>query len=300
MKKSSKIILYISAFLSFLMIIGTFSFSNNMPTLAYIIIQFINFSLLLGILLFNFYQFESLIKLAFTFNIMMFIMLAGYIAMDVTGVFDRLSNMELIKNFILGTGFWGMGVYIGVQIIQVVFLPLPSIIINLVGVALYGPTVAFLLSSLGVFLGSVIAFGLGRIFGSKLVEWIVGKDKAMEYRMLLSNKGKYMLFLMLLFPLFPDDILCMVAGLTTMSWRYFIIVVLLTRPITIAVMCYMGTGEIIPFTGWGIAVWIAIFAGFMLLFYFLNKYKSQIINWITRLFKKKKIRSRPNKKYTRP
>ena len=300
MKKSSKIILYISAFLSFLMIIGTFSFSNNMPTLAYIIIQFINFSLLLGILLFNFYQFESLIKLAFTFNIMMFIMLAGYIAMDVTGVFDRLSNMELIKNFILGTGFWGMGVYIGVQIIQVVFLPLPSIIINLVGVALYGPTVAFLLSTLGVFLGSVIAFGLGRIFGSKLVEWIVGKDKAMEYRMLLSNKGKYMLFLMLLFPLFPDDILCMVAGLTTMSWRYFIIVVLLTRPITIAVMCYMGTGEIIPFTGWGIAVWIAIFAGFMLLFYFLNKYKSQIINWITRLFKKKKIRSRPNKKYTRP
>ena len=289
MKKSSKIILYISAFLSFLMIIGTFSFSNNMPTLAYIIIQFINFSLLLGILLFNFYQFESLIKLAFTFNIMMFIMLAGYIAMDVTGVFDRLSNMELIKNFILGTGFWGMGVYIGVQIIQVVFLPLPSIIINLVGVALYGPTVAFLLSSLGVFLGSVIAFGLGRIFGSKLVEWIVGKDKAMEYRMLLSNKGKYMLFLMLLFPLFPDDILCMVAGLTTMSWRYFIIVVLLTRPITIAVMCYMGTGEIIPFTGWGIAVWIAIFAGFMLLFYFLNK-----------IIKKKKIRSRPNKKYTRP
>ena len=300
MKKSSKVILYISAFLSLLMIFGVYYFSQNLPTLAYIIIQFINFSLLLGMLLFSFYQFESLIKLAFTFNIMMFLMLVGYIAMDVSGVFDRLSNMELIKNFILGTGFWGMGVYIGVQIIQVVFLPLPSIVINLVGVALYGPTLAFLLSSVGVFLGSIIAFGLGRIFGSKLVEWIVGKEKAIDYRNLLSNKGKYMLILMLLFPLFPDDILCMVAGLTTMSWKYFILVVLVTRPITIAVMCYMGTGEIIPFTGWGIAVWIAIFAVFMLLFYFLNKYKTQIIGWIIKLFKRKKIRSRPIKKYTRP
>lgn len=300
MKKSSKVILYISASISLLMIFGVYYFSQNLPTLAYIIIQFINFSLLLGLLLFNFYQFDSLIKLAFTFNIMMFVMLIGYIALDVSGVFEQLSNMELIKNFILGTGFWGMGVYIGVQIIQVVFLPLPSIVINLVGVALYGPTLAFLLSSLGVCLGSIIAFGLGRVFGSKLVEWIVGKDKAIEYRNLLSNKGKYMLILMLLFPLFPDDILCMVAGLTTMSWKYFIIVVLITRPITIAVMCYMGTGEIIPFSGWGIVIWIIIFAAFMVLFYFLNKYKTQIIRWITKLFKKKKIRSRPYKKYTRP
>lgn len=300
MKKSNKVILNVSAFLSFIMIFGVYYFSQHLPPLAYLIIQFINFSLLFGILLFNFYQFESLIKLTFTFNVSMFVMLVSYIALDVSGVFDQLSNMELIKNFILGTGFWGMAVYIGVQIIQVVFLPLPSIVINLVGVALYGPTIAFLLSSVGVILGSIIAFGLGRIFGSKLVEWIAGKDKAIEYRRLLSNKGRYMLILMLLFPLFPDDILCMVAGITTMSWKYFIIVVLLTRPITIAVMCYMGTGEIIPFTGWGIAVWIAIFAVFMLLFYYLNKYKTQIIGWITRIFRKKKVRSRSFRKYTRP
>ncbi|HHW90097.1 MAG TPA: TVP38/TMEM64 family protein [Clostridiales bacterium] len=275
------------------MILGVYLFAKTLPLIAYIIIQFINFLLLLGMFLFKFYQFESLVKLTFTFNVMIFLFVASYITLDVSGVLQSLTNMELIKNFILSTEFWGMAVFVCVQIIQVIFLPLPSIVINLVGVALYGPTVAFLLSSLGVFLGSVGAFALGRIFGKKLVEWIAGKDKAIEYRRLLSHKGKYMLILMLLFPFFPDDILCMVAGITTMSWKFFIIAVLLTRPITIAVMCYMGTGDIIPFTGWGIVAWIAISIAFILLFYLLNKYKNQLANLASKIWgarKKRKYR----------
>ena len=291
MKQSIRVLIYISVILSVFMVLGVYFFSKTLPLMAYIIIQFINFLLLLGMFLFKFYQLESLIKLTFTFNVMMFFFITSYIALDISGTLQSLTNMELIKNFILSTGFWGMAVFVGVQIIQVVFLPLPSIVLNLVGVALYGPTVAFLLSSLGVFLGSVAAFALGRIFGKKLVEWIAGKDKAIEYRRLLSHKGKYMLILMLLFPFFPDDILCMVAGITTMSWKFFIIAVLLTRPITIAVMCYMGTGDIIPFTGWGIAAWIAIAIAFMLLFYLLNKYKNQLTVIASKIWgaRKKKI-----------
>lgn len=293
----NKYILYISIFLNTIMIIGVFVFAYTLPFWANLILQFINIFLFIAIFICRFYKLEALFKLNFTFIVIMFFMTVGYIVMDFSGVFDRLSNMELIKNFILGTGIWGIAVYVLVQIIQVVFLPIPAIISNLVGVALYGPTKAFLLSSLGVFIGSLIAFGMGRIFGSKLVIWIAGKENAMKYRRLLSNKGKYLLILMLLFPMFPDDVLCMVAGLTTMSWRYFILIILLTRPVTIAVMCYMGTGEIIPFSGWGIVIWIAIFASFLILFILLNKYKTQITNFFSKIFYKQKIRSR---KITKP
>lgn len=275
------------------MIIGVYFFSNDIPLTAYVIIQAINFLLLLGMLLLKFYQFESLIKLTFTFNVMMFFFAISYIALIVSGAFQNLTNMELLKNFILSTGFWGMAVFVFAQIVQVVFLPLPSIVLNLVGVALYGPTVAFLLGSLGVCLGSIVAFAIGRIFGKRLVEWIVGKEKAIEYRRILSHKGKYMLVLMLLFPFFPDDILCMVAGITTMSWTFFIVAVFITRPITVAVMCYMGTGDIIPFRGWGIAAWIAISIAFVFVFYLLNKYQYQLTNSISKIFgtrKKRKYR----------
>ncbi|HEY8443457.1 MAG TPA: TVP38/TMEM64 family protein [Clostridia bacterium] len=292
MAKSIKILIYISVALSGIMILGVYFFSNKLPLIAYIVIQAINFLLLLGMLLLKFYQFESLIKLTFTFNAMMFVFTAVYVGLVASGAFQNLTNMELLKNFILSTGFWGMAVFICAQIIQVVFLPLPSIVLNLVGVALYGPTLAFILGSIGVCLGSIAAFAIGRIFGRRLVEWIVGKDKALEYRMLLNNKGKYMLILMLLFPFFPDDILCLVAGITTMSWGFFIFAVLITRPITVAFMCYLGTGDIIPFKGWGIAAWIAISAGLMLIFYVLNKYQYQLSNSLSRIFGRKKRRYR--------
>lgn len=293
MSKSVKNLIYISVAISAIMILGVYFFSNKLPLSAYIIIQAINFLLLLGMLLLKFYQFESLIKLTFTFNIMMFVFAGSYIALIVSGALQNLTNMELIKNFILSTGFWGMAVFILAQIIQVVFLPLPSIVLNLVGVALYGPTLAFLLGSLGVCLGSFAAFAIGRIFGKRLVEWIVGKDKAIEYRRLLSNKGKYMLILMLLFPFFPDDILCMVAGITTMSWGFFIFAVLITRPITVAFMCYLGTGDIIPYKGWGIVAWIAISVALLYIFYLLNKYQYQLSNALSKIFggrKKRKYR----------
>ncbi|HEY8423390.1 MAG TPA: TVP38/TMEM64 family protein [Clostridia bacterium] len=288
MKKSVKILIYISIALSAAIIIGVYLFADTIPVAAYVIIQAINFLLLLGMFLLKFYQFESLIKLAFTFNVMMFFFAGSYIALIASGAFQNLTNMELLKNFILSTGFWGMAVFVCAQIIQVVFLPLPSIVLNLVGVALYGPTIAFLLGSLGVCLGSLAAFAIGRIFGKRLVEWIVGKDKALEYRRLLSDKGKYMLILMLLFPFFPDDILCMVAGITTMSWGFFIFAVLITRPITVAFMCYLGTGDIIPFKGWGIPAWIAISIALMYVFYLLNKYQHQINNLLARLGRKKR------------
>ena len=82
---------------------------------------------------------------------------------------------------------------------------------------------------------------------------------------------------MLLFPFFPDDVICLVAGITTMSFRYFIITVSLTRPVMIAFMCYFGSGTIIPFKGWGIPVWIAIFVAVIILFFVVNKIKKKIM-----------------------
>ena len=78
------------------------------------------------------------------------------------------------------------------------------------------------------------------------------------------------LLVMLLFPFFPDDMLCMAAGLTKMTFKFFIIAVVLTRPVMIAFVSYFGTGKIIPFSGWGIPVWISMFVFMVALLYLLN------------------------------
>lgn len=228
--------------------------------------------LLLGFL-FYFFNRRSLFRLTFTLTVTMVFLMAGYALLDILGFFTRFSSPELIKNFILSTGMWGMVVYLGIQLLQVMILPLPSWIFYAIGTQIFGPTIAFLLSTLGVTIGSVLSFLLGRIFGKKLVYWISGKEDAEKYRSLLE-RGKFFFIIMLILPFFPDDILCLVAGITSMSFRFFMISILTIRPIVIAVYCYVG--ELIPLKGWGLWVWLAIFVVLGVAFVLTTIYRERI------------------------
>jgi uncharacterized membrane protein YdjX (TVP38/TMEM64 family) len=125
-------------------------------------------------------------------------------------------------------------------------------------------------------LGSLVTFVLGKIFGKKLVVWMVGEEKTEKYAEMLNDKGRFAFVMMMLFPGFPDDILCLVAGVTAMSYKFFITSIVITRPVMIAVYSYFGSGHIIPFSGWGIPVWIAIFCLGVLLFLLINRYKDKL------------------------
>ena len=109
---------------------------------------------------------------------------------------------------------------------------------------------------------------------------------------LLYDKGKYIFFLMLLFPVFPDDVLCLIAGMTTMSYKFFLMTIILTRPIGIAMTCYLGGGDIIPYTEhWGIACWAVIIVFIVLAFWLAYKYKTQIEDWVNRFATKMRVGS---------
>lgn len=202
----------------------------------------------------------------------------AYIALDATGVLHKLNDFESIKQFILSTREWGVVVYVLLTVFQVVVLPIPAAVTVLIGVVIYGPFWAFVLSVIGTYAGSLIAFYLGRTFGKKLVSWMVGEETCKKYADILERKGKGIFIIMLLFPFFPDDILCMVAGITSMSAKFFIISMALTRPIMIAAYAFLGSGEIIPFSGAGIPIWIALFAGAVLLFLLTSAIRKRIEN----------------------
>ena len=70
---------------------------------------------------------------------------------------------------------------------------------------------------------------------------------------------------------------------------------LLVRPIIIALYCYLGTGSIIPFSGWGIPVWIAIFAVCVVLAVLSFKYQDRIEKWLVSKFRKKNKDEEKNK-----
>lgn len=203
-------------------------------------------------------------------NIVAALVLVTYIALYYSGVLEKINNVEELRKFVKESGQWGILVLFGLTLLQVVVLPIPAAVTILIGVLMYGSTVSFIVSTLGTIAGSIICFLLGKFFGYRVVAWIIGNEKAKKYADFIHEKGKIPFIVMLLFPFFPDDILCMAAGLTKMTFKFFIITVVLTRPVMIAFVSYFGTGDIIPFSGWGIPVWIGMFVFAVALLYFIN------------------------------
>ena len=213
---------------------------------------------------------SAIYKLLLVFNLLYGLVLVCYLIFVASGLFDSVNSVEELRNVIASTGVWGIVILFLLTVFQVVVLPLPAAVTILIGVFLYGATVSFLISSLGTVVGSVVCYFVGRKLGYRAVEWIAGKENTEKYTKIIAERGKIPFIVMMLFPFFPDDILCMVAGLTKMPFKFFILVVLLARPVTIAFFSYFGSGEIIPFSGWGIPVWMALIATVLFLLYLIN------------------------------
>ena len=74
----------------------------------------------------------------------------------------------------------------------------------------------------------------------------------------------------------------MIAGTTNMSWKFFTITNLITRPIGIFCTCFLSSG-IIPFSGWWIALWVGLALICAVLFILSYKYQKQIENFVLKL-----------------
>lgn len=216
----------------------------------------------------------------------LFLLLVYYILVW-TNMWEKLNSVEKLRTMILGFGFWGRIAFVFLQFLQVSFIPIPSTILTIAGSIIYGPLQGSLLSLSGILLGSIVAFALGRRFGKKLVAFMVGQESAQKWVGFL-NRARYTFFIMMLLPMFPDDVLCLVAGLTNMSWAFFVVTNLLTRPIGIFLTSYLGSGEIIPYHGWGLGVWAIIIVAVAILMWLTTKYEANIESTLVKIFKKDK------------
>ncbi len=229
---------------------------------------------------------RKILRTSLVLAILSLIGVLSYYVLVWTGVWTKINSVEKIRTLILSLGFWGRFMFVLLQFLQVTFIPIPSTISTLAGVLIYGPLQASLLSLSGVMLGSIFAFWLGRQFRRKIVIFMVGKESCEKWSRFLSN-CKYSFVIMMLLPIFPDDILCLVAGLTDMSWTFFVVTNLVSRTLAIFTTCFIGSGDIIPYHGWGLAVWAVIGVSVCVALYLSVKYQKQIELFLQRKFRKK-------------
>ena len=115
-------------------------------------------------------------------------------------------------------------VFILLQVIQVVVAPIPGGPIEFLGGYVFGVWAGMLYSTIGLILGSWIAFTIARIFEKRAVEKFVSPELRKRFDYLIGHEGVILSFLLFLIPGFPKDALCYILGLTPMHLGIFLII----------------------------------------------------------------------------
>ena len=195
-------------------------------------------------------------------------------AFDIVGYDDGVYlNAELFNSF--KNSWYGWVIILAIQLVITLFLcfiPGISMAFILLLQSLYERAwQAFILAFIGVMLSSVIMYIMGRLGGYKICKKLLGEEDCNKACDLLNNKGLAFFPLMMMFPIFPDDALVMIAGTLKMSLKWFIPSIVIGRGIGIATIVF-GIA-IVPFdkftSFWHWALFVAVCALFIVLVFYL-------------------------------
>lgn len=145
---------------------------------------------------------------------------------DVYGLLFRyggfLDKGEQIRSSIESHGHWAPLLFIGLQTLQVIFAPVPGEASGLIGGYLFGTAAGFFYSTIGLTIGSWIAFTAGRLFDD-IVRRRLHQTKTYTRFNHLVSKGDYVVpFILFLLPGFPKDSLSYLLGLSSMPLPVFL------------------------------------------------------------------------------
>lgn len=184
-----------------------------------------------------------------------------------SGIFSLLKDPQAMELYMEEAGGRGMFYLFLFQVVVVLFVPFAGAVPAIAGGVIFGFWKSFFICALGLVVGSCINFILARYFGRPFVEYFCKKETIDKYLNSFDERKKTVLFLMFFFPGFPDTILCFIAGLTDISWRFFAAAVALGRPWGLILSSLIGTGA------FSIPVWGYILFGIFVLGILAFSYK---------------------------
>ena len=199
-----------------------------------------------------------------------------------SGWLERLGSVEELREMIAATGSWGGLIYFLMQMMTVIVAPIPSNVTMMAGALALGFFKAMVLGVLAVLTGSVIVFLAARRLGRRAVQRFVDNSVMEKYLPVIEEKQDTFLFLTLLFPFFPDDMICILAGVTSIPLRRFVCIMVLTRPWGLVFAALLGSGAF-TMPAWA---WVALGVPMIVIFVLAMRYGDRIENWLFETFRR--------------
>ena len=194
--------------------------------------------------------------------------------------YGLVTDQERIEAFLKLGGPVGAPIaFVGAQILQVVFAPIPGEASGFAGGYLFGTLPGFVYSTIGLTTGSVINFALGRILGRRYVAKWIPHNYLRRFDALAKRQGAILFFVFFVLPGFPKDYLCIFLGLTSLSTKILILMAGIGRmPGTL--MLSMQGAQVFQKDHTTLILLIAVSLVFVVPAYI---WRERIYNWIERL-----------------
>jgi uncharacterized membrane protein YdjX (TVP38/TMEM64 family) len=178
---------------------------------------------------------------------------------------------------------WAPLAFISLQMLQMLFLIIPGAPFLVAGGYVFG-NIGIIYSLIGVMIGSVIVFELGRLFGRPFIESVIDK-RALEKIDNQSTTLEKTLFVLFLIPPFPHDVFSFISGITNLTLKNFILVSFIGRLPLIIIYTVVGYQLTKLNLFYSLLLLIIIVVGSVLIFYNRDKIENNIHKYTKKIKK---------------
>lgn len=128
-------------------------------------------------------------------------------------------------------------IFILLRSVAVIIPPIPGLVFDLVGIAVFGPLVGFIYAETGVVLGAMVAFYIARRFREPVVKRFASLRKVNKWEQTVSERKKFWALVAIRLPTNAFfDYISYGAGLTTIkAGKFFLSTLIGSMPMMLAV-----------------------------------------------------------------
>jgi uncharacterized membrane protein YdjX (TVP38/TMEM64 family) len=151
--------------------------------------------------------------------------LGWWLATSGRPVFDLVVELyrdrDFLEDCLQRSGIWAPLIFIGIQALQVIVSPIPGEVIGFLGGYLFGEALGFVYSTIGLTIGTLTAFAVGRWLGSPFVRRVVSPRTWARVGFLARTEGAILCLVIYTIPGFPKDIVSYLFGVAPISFWVF-------------------------------------------------------------------------------
>jgi len=188
-------------------------------------------------------------------------------------------DQEQIREWAASLGPRGPLVTIALNVAQVLLAPIPGQFVGIANGYLYGVWLGTLYSMVGLLIGTTLAMGLARRFGRPFVERLARPEQLERWDAVAQRRGAAFFFMVFLLPSLPDDLVCLIIGLSTLGIPRMVVLAMIGRLPGVLVSCWLGAyaSSLPPLA------WVPMAAGAALLAWLFWRYQARLEAAATRL-----------------